>query len=133
MLCAEDDVLPATNCWCSEPFHTQTDRQTLLCSPSWDTPPSRSWMCPPVTGGAGHGGIWAVPPATIFLCSFGSMQRSILYHHLSVHSRAIKQTYYTSFACILQYAIKMSQAAKEKPTVTNLVFNMKFLRKLSKQ
>lgn len=41
--------------------------------------------------------------------------------------------HFNSFACILQYAKKMSRAAKENPAVTNLLFNMDFIGKLSKQ
>lgn len=41
--------------------------------------------------------------------------------------------HFNSFACILQYAKKMAQAAEENPEVTNLLFNMDFIGKRSKQ
>lgn len=100
-----------------------THRQTRTAPKSLQR--QTTLLCPP--------GIWAVPPATIFLSSFASMQRSILSHHVSVHTRAVKEMDYNSFSCILQYAKEMSQATKEKPVVTNLLFNIDFVGKLSKQ
>jgi len=75
-------------------------------------------MLPAVMGGAGQGGIWAVPPAIISLCSLASMQRSVSSHYLPVLSRMVKRAGYTlihlvAFDNMLKKSLR--QRRKTKP------------------
>lgn len=96
-------------------------------------------MLLPGMGGAGQGGIGAVPPAVVSLCSFAGVQRSILSHYPSVPIGAIKQTCCTLMHLLTFYNMlkkclgQLRKKQPKSPAVTTLLFNVDFTGKLSKQ